>query len=341
MERVLNIATVPMGQWGAGFSQIEARAGHNVRGYLRHEADFQTFLASHTYPNKFPDVVFSDNITPTNSIKETLEGADIVVLAPPSRVLRDFYRQIRDYIPPNAKIISLTKGLERGSNQTMSQVLEEEEPGISDRLLVLSGPNFADEAVLGLPMATTLASRNFSLAQELQGELSTPTFRIYTNGDVKGVELNAAIKNVDALAAGIGDGLKMGKSARAALIDRALFENRRFVEYFGGEPETAIGLSGVGDLVLTCTSKLSRNHEAGKELAKGLTTPKDLLNNPKKTVEGVYTVKAVVDLAREHGIEMPIAEAVYAVFYEVVSIKNAYLALMARPLVHENGLVGV
>lgn len=341
MEKPLNIAIAPMGVWGAAFGKMEAEVGHNVRGYFRDKQDHRTFLDSHQYPKRLPGVVFPGNVTSRDNAQETLEGADIVVLAPPSRFMRDFYREIRGFIPENAVVISLTKGLERGSNQTVSQVLEEEEPGISERFAVISGPNFAEEAVQGLPMATTLAASDFSLAERLQRDLSTPSFRIYAHNDVRGVELSAAIKNVVAFAAGMGDGLKRGESARAALIDRGLVEDRRFVEYFGGTSETALGLAGVGDLILTCTSKLSRNHEAGKELARGLTTPEELLNNPKKTVEAIYTVKAVVDLSKEHGIEMPIAEVVYRVIYEGLSIRDAYRALMARPLVHENELAKV
>ncbi len=337
MERPLNIATLPAGTWGAAFSKIAAEAGHNVRMLLRDTVDYQTFLDSRQYLRRLPGIEFPENVTATNSAQATLEGADVVVLAPPSKFLRSSYREIREENPQGVPIILLTKGLERDTNKTGSQVLEDEEPGISQRLAVLSGPNFAEEAAAGLPMATTLASSNFPLAERLQHDFSSPTFRIYAQNDVLGVELGGAIKNVVAFAAGIGDGLKRGESARAALIDRGLIEVIKFVTSVGGKPETLMGLSGVGDLILTCTSDLSRNHQAGKELAEGKITPQDLFTDKERTVEALYTVRAVVELARAHDIEVPIAKAVYMVLYEKLSIEKAYISLMGRPLVHENG----
>lgn len=337
MERPKHeVAVVPAGAWGAAFSIVAAEAEHNVRLYFRSEEDSRIFHGTHKYPRRHPEVVFPENIKAAgSSIEEALSGADIIVLAPPSRFLRDFYRRIKTYIPREASILCLTKGLEQGTNFRMSQVLEEEDPGISNRLAILSGPNLAYDVVRRQLVLTIVASTNLSLAEKMQMAFNTDYFRIYTTDDVKGVEYGAAFKNAMALAAGASDGKERGDSTKAALISRALQEMIRLAKPLGAREETLWGLSGLGDLQLTCTSPKSRNYLTGFEIARGADI--EQLMGSERTVEGFYTVKAMVALAEKHGVDVPIAKAVYAVLYEGVTIDEVIKRLVSRPLIHENG----
>lgn len=335
MEK-LNLAVLPAGAWGAAFSRVAAEAGHDVSLYFRSEADGLTFANHHLYPKKLRGIIFPEEIKVAECVEQALIGADCVVLAPPSRFLRDFYRTIKTYIPGGASILCLTKGLEQETNLRMSQVLEEEEPGISQRLAILSGPNLAHEIARGLPAAAVVASSNFSLAERMQNFFNTRRFRIYTQDDVLGVELGGACKNVIAIAAGVNDGLEMGENARAALINRGLSEIIRLAVCMGAREQTLRGLSGEGDLWLTCASSQSRNHQAGVEIAKGA-DPAELANYG-RTVEGFYAVTAMISLARKYNVPVPIAQAVYEVLHEGVSINEAIRKLVERAYVHENGL---
>lgn len=332
----LNVAVLPAGAWGAAFSKVAAEAGHNVKLYFRSSEDLNTFFASHQYPRRLPGIVFPENIKAAGSIGEALAGADILVLATPSGFLRAFYGDIKTAIPPEASILCLTKGLEQGTNLRMSQVLEEADPGISQRLAILSGPNLAHEVARGLPAATVVASGNYSLAERMQSIFSTSHFRVYAQDDILGVELGGAFKNVYAFAAGVCDGLRKGKNARAALINRGLSEMIGLAVAMGAREQTLRGLSGGGDLWLTATSSQSRNHQAGVEIANGI-KPEQLITSG-KTVEGFYTVRAMVELARQYQIDVPIAQAVYEVLYEGSTIEDTIRRLLDRAFIHENGV---
>lgn len=306
------MAVLPAGAWGAAFSRVAAEAGHDVRLYFRNKG------------GRFPP-----------EFEQALAGADVVVLAPPSRYLRGLYREIKLFIPAGASILCLTKGLEQETNLRMSQVLEQEEVGINQRLAVLSGPNLAQEVAQGLPAAAVVASSNYSLAEKMQEIFSTRVFRIYAQDDLPGVEYGGALKNIIAIAAGVSDGLEYGENARAALINRGLSEMIRLAVKLGGREQTIRGLSGEGDLWLTCTSSRSRNHQARVELARGI-TPKELLASG-QTYEGIFAVKAAVELAKQHGVDMPIAQAVYEVLCLGSTVQEAVRRLTERSLVHENG----
>lgn len=336
MER-LNVAILPAGSWGAAFSTVVAESGYNARLYFHSDEDYKTFISSHMYPRRLPAVNFTENIVVTDAFREALDGADLLVLAPPSRILRPFYKEIKPYIPHELPILCLTKGLEEETNLRMSQVLEEEEPEIGQRLAILSGPNLAPEIARGLPAATVVASSNYSLAERIQRIFSTKNFRIYAQDDILGVELGGAFKNVYAFAVGVCDGLEKGRNARAALIGRGLAEMIRLAVAMGAQEQTLMGLSGQTDLWLTCTSDESRNHFAGVEFVRGV-HPKKLIESG-KTIESFYTVRAMVELARQYQIEVPIAQAVYEVLYEGSTIKDAISRLLNRTFVHENGLL--
>lgn len=337
MEK-LRVAVLPAGAWGAAFSRVGVEAGHDVRLYFRYEGDREIFDYSHSYPRRLPpEIVFPESIQALGNFEQALTGAGVVVLAPPSKYLRGFYREIRPFIPSEASILCLTKGLEQGTNLRMSQVLEEEDLGISQRLAILSGPNLARDIAVGKLAFTVVASTDISLAKRMQMEFSTESFRIYTTDDVIGLELGGAFKNVMALAAGAGDGSEMGASLRSALIGRALNEMINLALVLGAKEETLRGLSGLGDLVLTCTSPDSRNYVTGFEIAQGANIEE--LVNSGRTVEGFYAVRAMVALASQYGIDVPIAQMIYRVLYEGLTIEDAKKILVNRPLIHENGRI--
>lgn len=335
MERPkFNVAVLPAGAWGTAFSLVAA-VRHNVSLYFRSEEDFRTFNETHQYPRRHPGIVFPENIKAVDSIEEVLAGANIVVLAYPSKYLRESFREIWPYIPSEATILCLTKGLEQGTNLRMSEVLEEVESGISNRLAILSGPNLAYYVARGLPAGATVSSGDYSLAERMQRDFNTSFFRIYRTRDLLGVELGSAFKNVYAFAVGVSDGLGLGENARGILIPRGLWEATRLAVALGAKAVTLNGLSGMGDMIVTCTSLYSRNHEAGVKFAEGA-RPDELLNSP-KTIEALYTVRAMVALADAHGIEVPIAQAVHDVLYSGLTIKDAMQRLIARDLKDENG----
>lgn len=336
MERPKHeVAIVPAGAWGAAFAGVAAKAGHGVRLYFRDDEEVRSFNETHEYPRRHPGIVFPENIKAAGSIEEALSGADIVVLAYPSKLLRGKFVEARSYIPSEASILCLTKGLEERTNLRPSEVLEQEEPGIGRRLAVLSGPNLAHEVVRGLPAGATISSSDYELAQRIQLGFNTDSLRTYRTRDLVGVELGGAFKNIYAFLVGASDGLGFGRNARGILIPRGLLEASNLAVAMGAMERTLIGLSGLGDMIVTCTSSHSRNHEAGFAFAKGA-TPDELLNSP-KTIEALYTVKAMVALAKIHEIDMPLAQAVYDVLYNGISINAVIQRLIARDLKDENG----
>lgn len=336
-EKELLVSVLPAGQWGTAFARVVASCGYDTQLFFRNWRDDHLFRRNHQNEHYFPGITLPDNITSTDDLDEAVIRADVLVLAAPSRFLRRFFKQIAPRVGfhESMKIICLTKGLEEGTNLRMSQVLEQELPHIGSRLAVISGPNFASEIVQGKPAATVVASKNASLEEFIQNAFSSPCFRIYRQHDLTGVELGGAFKNVIAIAAGVSDGLDLGENARAGLITRGLEEIKRLGIALGGQERTFDGLSGQGDLWLTCTSQQSRNHEFGVELAGGRSIA-ELLGD-KTVYEGYYSTKAMVELARKRGVAVPIAEVVYAVLYKNLSIREAIEKLKSRALASENG----
>jgi len=259
-----------------------------------------------------------------------LDGAEIIVSVSPSEFVRNVMEQARPYISGRPLLVSASKGLELGSDLRMSEVLIEVLGAeLAEGCVVLSGPSFAVELARRQPTAVTLASRSEDNAVAVQGLFQNEHFRLYTQSDVIGTELGGSLKNVIALAAGISDGLGLGDNARAALLTRSLAEIRRLTHKLGGEPETLAGLAGVGDLILTCTGDLSRNRTVGLQIGRGQSLD-EVLSGMISVAEGVRTTKAAVDLAESHGVEMPIAVAVYSILYEDVEPRQALARLMAR-----------
>jgi glycerol-3-phosphate dehydrogenase (NAD(P)+) len=273
------------------------------------------------------------NVRPTPDLKAASDGAEILVSAVPSHHCRSVVEKLHGYLTPSMLLVSATKGLESGTHMRMTEVITQvvkNTAGFSPRTGALSGPSFALEVARGDPTAITFASEDAVLAGIVQREFSGPTFRVYTNADVIGVELGGALKNVIAIAAGVCTGLGLQHNSTAALITRGLAEMTRLTVACGGHAETMAGLAGLGDLVLTCTGNLSRNRTVGLELGRGRQLAEILAGMHGKVAEGVLTTTAAVQLARARKVEMPIAEQMYSVLYQGKTPRRAIQELMSR-----------
>lgn len=269
-------------------------------------------------------------VTPTASAEHALDRAGVVVVAVPSHGFREVFRRLVPMITPEIPVISLTKGIEQGSLATMTRVIGEESPAHDPSLIgVLTGPNLASEIAAGQPAAAVVAVGSDQAARQVQSVFMGPTFRVYTNDDVVGCELGGAIKNVMAIAAGMSDGLGFGDNTKATLITRALAEITRLGVSLGGRPSTFAGLAGMGDLIATCNSARSRNHQVGFALAKGRVLD-EIVAEMQMVAEGVKTTTSVLGLAERAGVEMPIAEHVAMVLHQGVHPRDAVLSLMTR-----------
>jgi glycerol-3-phosphate dehydrogenase (NAD(P)+) len=276
-----------------------------------------------------PGFKIPDGVEATNSLPAALKGSSFVLAVMPSHHARALYSSIRSSLSPNTIIVSATKGIEQETYKRMTEVATEASG--SARIAALSGPSFAKEVARGDPTALTIACADSEAATFLQREFSDPMFRVYTNDDVVGVELGGALKNVIAIAAGIAEGLGFGHNTAAALITRGLAEVTRLAVACGARRETLAGLSGMGDLVLTCTGGLSRNRTVGVELGRGRKLPEIMAGMHGMVAEGVLTTDAALGLARKHGIEMPISEQMYEILHAHKSPKDAIRDLMSRP----------
>ena len=278
-----------------------------------------------------PGVAFPEQLAVTHNLAEAFDDADLVIIAVPSQSFRKNLRWIREAIQDSPIVLSATKGLEMDTGNSMSRVLLDELPEkLTERACVLSGPNLALEIVAQKPTSTVIASHNREAAVAAQSILMSSTFRVYTNDDVVGVELAGSLKNIIALGCGICDGLGYGDNAKSAFITRGLAEITRLGVAAGANPLTFAGLAGLGDLVATCASRLSRNRSVGEELAKGKSL-QDILTSMKNVAEGVYTTSAALKMAQELGVEMPIAQATYRVLFEGLDLKQAVAELLGRP----------
>ncbi len=323
------IAVLGSGSWGTALAVHLARIGHPVRLWAR-EAEVVAGIRAERLNSLFlPGVFLPENIVPFESIEEAVDGVDLVVVVTPSHGTRLVVRQAAPLIASDATIVSATKGLEVETLLRASQVIGQE-LGPGRPVVVLSGPSFAREVALGLPTAVCAASTNQSAAERVQSEFRGRAFRLYTTDDVVGVEIGAALKNVIAIAAGVVEGLGLGHNAMAGLITRGLVEISRLAAALGGRRETLAGLSGLGDLVLTCTGSLSRNRQFGIELGRGR-TPREILGAMTMVAEGVKTTGAALALGARHGVELPIAAQMAEVLEQGKDPRAAAEALMLRP----------
>jgi glycerol-3-phosphate dehydrogenase (NAD(P)+) len=280
-----------------------------------------------------PGCAIPNSVRASNDLAAVLEGTSIVVSAMPSQHCRKLFEQMRPHLKPETLIVSATKGLEQSSLWRMTEIISEvlsAQSGHAPRVGALSGPSFAVEAARGDPTAVAIASNDEELVSAVQREFSDPSFRVYTNDDVIGVELGGALKNIVAIAAGICDGLGLGHNSVAALITRGLAEMTRLVVACGGKAETMAGLAGLGDLVLTCTGGLSRNRTVGVELGRGRTLTEIVAGMHGMVAEGIFTTTAAVGLAAKRGVEMPITEQMNSILHQGRSPRVAIQELMTR-----------
>jgi glycerol-3-phosphate dehydrogenase (NAD(P)+) len=316
---VSHIAIVGSGSWGTALALSLARRGDHSIALWSHSAPVGTYLPGFPIPPQVHAVT---------DLASALMGADIVISAVPSQHVRKTYREMGPFLEPGQIIVSATKGIEDQTFLRMTQVIEQ----VCGRQAgALSGPSFAQEVAAGAPTAITIAFAESATASRLQEELTAPGLRLYTNDDVIGVELGGALKNVVAIAAGIAAGLGLGHNSAAAIITRGVAEITRLAVACGGRRETLAGLSGLGDLVLTCTGPLSRNRAVGVELGRGHKLPAILGQLQGKVAEGVRTTSAALGLARAHHVEMPITEQMFAILEHAKSPQDAIRELMARP----------
>ena len=276
-----------------------------------------------------PNILFPQSLSISSDLQHTVTHAETILVVVPSSAFRGVIESIKEYIPLNASLAWATKGLEQGSNKLLHQVVAEVFGEEVFPSAIISGPTFAKEVAKGLPTAVTVASRSAEFAGRLAEWLHNETFRAYTSNDIVGVELGGAVKNVLAIAAGIADGLGYGANTRAALVTRGLVEMMRLGVVLGGQRETFMGLAGLGDLVLTCTDNQSRNRRLGMALGCGQSMEQSLVEIG-QVVEGVQTTREIYELAKSHGVEMPIVEQVYRVLYERCTPSDAVHALLER-----------
>jgi glycerol-3-phosphate dehydrogenase (NAD(P)+) len=315
------IAVVGAGAWGTALANCAARAGRDVTLWARDAAMVAQLTATRENP-RLPGIRLDERIAATGAIVDVAQ-ADAVLLAVPAQDSRTAATALAPHVRPGAPIIACAKGIERGTHRFMTEIIAEALPGALPA--ILSGPSFASDVARGLPTAVTLACVDEGAAAALARALGSPAFRPYHTTDVRGVEIGGAAKNVLAIAAGIVQGRKLGASATAALTTRGFAELARFGRALGARGETLTGLSGLGDLILTCSSPQSRNFSLGIALGEGRT-------GEGKLAEGAFTARALVELATEKSVEMPIATAVAAVMDDKLSVDQAIEGLLTRPL---------
>lgn len=323
------VAVLGGGAWGTALALAMLRAGHDVRLYAR-DADTVAAIARSENPRYLPGIKIAPGIAATSDIAASLDGADCVLVVTPAQSLRAVLAQANNHVPAGIPLVLCAKGIERDTGALLSTIVEESLP--SNPVAALSGPSFASDVARGLPTAVVVAAREAELAAELAARFSAENLRCYSSDDLIGVEIGGALKNVFAIAAGAVTGAGLGASAQAAMVTRGFVELRRIGAAFGARPETLMGLSGLGDLLLTCSSAQSRNFAYGLALGQG----KPLAGLP--LAEGVPTAGIAARIAAERGIEAPIISAVAAILDEKITIGQAVTALMTRPLKTETDI---
>ena len=321
------IGIIGAGSWGTALSKVVADNGHAVTVWSIVESEIEMLKAEHEHKDKLPGVKLPESIVYTTKIEEAITGMDVCVLAVPSPFTRSTSKMMAPYVTEGQILVNVAKGVEEKTLMTLSEIIEEEIP--TAEVCVLSGPSHAEEVGRGLPTTVVVGSKHRNTAEYLQGIFMNEVFRVYTSADMLGIELGGALKNVIALAAGVADGLGCGDNTKAALITRGIAEITRLGLAMGGKAETFSGLTGIGDLIVTCASMHSRNRRAGILIGQGKTM-EEAMDEVKQVVEGVYSAKAASGLAKKYQIEMPIVDKVNEVLFEGLSAKQAMKELMLR-----------
>ncbi|MCY8104308.1 NAD(P)H-dependent glycerol-3-phosphate dehydrogenase [Bacillus mojavensis] len=332
MKRVTMLGA---GSWGTALALVLADNNHDVRMWGHRAELIQQINDLHENKDYLPDVKLPESIQATTEIGEAVTDADFIIVAVPTKAIREVLRQAVPFMTKKAVFVHVSKGIEPDSLLRISEIMEIELPSdVRKDIVVLSGPSHAEEVGLRHPTTVTSSSKSMQAAEEVQDLFINHNFRVYTNPDIIGVEIGGALKNIIALAAGITDGLGYGDNAKAALITRGLAEIARLGTKMGGNPLTFSGLTGVGDLIVTCTSVHSRNWRAGNLLGKGYKL-EDVLEEMGMVVEGVRTTKAAYQLSEKYQVQMPITEALHQVLFNGQKVETAVESLMARGKTHE------
>ena len=324
------IGVVGTTSWGTTLAILLARRSHDVRLWARKGDEAAQLEADRENARFVPGHRFPEELEVTSSPDAAFSDTELIVLAVPSRSLRENVRTVRGFIDESATVVVATKGLEAGTSKRMSEVLADELPErLSSRICALSGPNLAVEIIGGQPTSTVVASENAEAAVIAQEAINSPLFRVYTNDDVAGVELGGALKNIIAIGAGICDGLGYGDNAKAAIMTRGLAEIARLGVACGARQQTFAGLAGIGDLIATCSSPLSRNHYVGEQLAGG-NSLSEITDSMENVAEGIDTTAAARGLAEKHGVEMPITDGIHRILFDSVPLDRAISDLLGR-----------
>lgn len=329
-HRPARAAVFSAGSWGTAAATILADAGTDVVLHARRTEIALSIAVDHRNPDYFPDIELPARITATTDPAAALDGADFLVLSVPAQALRHCLAAWTPHIGPETVIVSLMKGIEQDTHLRASEIIREVTGVPAERVAVLSGPNLAREIMVRQPAAATIACPDADTARRFQVACHTPYFRPYTSTDVIGCEMGGALKNVIALAVGMATGMGLGDNATALIMTRGLAESTRLATAMGAEPGTLAGLSGMGDLVATCSSPLSRNRSFGTCLGRGLSVD-EAAAETKQTTEGVKSAQAILALARAHGVDMPITAVVTALLHGKVTLDEAAADLMQRP----------
>lgn len=327
-----NISIIGAGSWGTAIAILLAKKGCNVKQWVRRQELCLQIRETKENLTYLPGVVLPNNIDVSSDLEYCCKDREILVIATPSHAVRETVQKMKPYVAKEQIIVNLAKGIENETLMRMSQIIEEILP--DNPVAVLSGPCHAEEVARDIPTAIVSSAKERWIAERVQDVFMTPKFRVYTNPDIVGVELGGALKNIIALGAGVIDGLGFGDNTKAALMTRGIVEISRLGESLGANTLTFAGLSGIGDLIVTCTSMHSRNRKAGIAIGEGKSL-EEILGGTSMVVEGVRTTKAAYDLACKMGVEMPITEEIYNLLYKKEDVKNSVINLMMRAKTHE------
>ncbi len=326
------ISVIGSGSWGTAIAALLSKNGHRVTLWSYAKEESEALERDRENKQFLPNLKLPENMKFTSELKEAAENK-IIFMVTPSKATKETAAKLAPFVEEGTIIVNASKGLEEKSQKRLSEVIKEAIP--SAHLAVMSGPSHAEEVALSLPTTNVVASENIEISQALQDILMNDTFRVYTGTDMVGIEIGGALKNVIALAAGISDGLGFGDNTKAALMTRGMQEISRLGIALGAQPETFFGLSGIGDLIVTCTSMHSRNRRAGILIGKGY-TPEEAIKEVQMVVEGFYTTKSAYALAQKTGVDMPIVGEAHKILFEGKPAKDAVLNLMCREKKHES-----
>ncbi len=332
-----NIGIIGAGSWGLALSVLLHSNGHQVKIWSFLQSDTDMINSTHELPDKLPDVKIPEEVCVTSDMEEAIDGADLLIFVSPSNVIRPTAQKMKPYVKDQMVIVNAAKGIEEGTMMTMTDILEEEIPQAN--VAVISGPSHAEEVARLLPTTIVIGAHDEKTARCLQEIFMSPVFRVYISSDMIGIEVGAALKNVIALAAGIADGLGYGDNAKAALITRGMVEISRLGIKMGGKAETFSGLTGIGDLIVTCASMHSRNRRAGILIGRGYSMD-EAMKEVNMVVEGVYSAKSALALAQKYDVELPIIEQVNLILFDGKDPREAVSDLMLRDSGIEHPIVG-